>query len=127
MRIAEMQRLTGASARMLRHYEARGLLSPRRGPNGYRDYTPQDVLAVQDIRCLLDAGLSTETAGQVLSMGCGDLRAGATAEQRQHVLDIIDAHLSRVRQERAALASTASLLGGLRRELTAPMGTGPRA
>ena len=42
--IGEASKLTGLSAKMLRHYESRGLLKPGRSSNGYRLY-PQSQLA----------------------------------------------------------------------------------
>ena len=61
MRIGELCRRTGVSARMLRYYEAQGLLAPSRRPSGYRDYAEPDVSRVQHVRDLLAAGLSTAT------------------------------------------------------------------
>lgn len=61
MRISELSRQTGVDARLLRYYETRGLLRPRRRPNGYREYQASDVQAVAHIRDLLAAGLSTAT------------------------------------------------------------------
>jgi len=50
MRISEVSRLTGASAKAIRLYEARGLLPPVPRLNRYRDYSEQDVAWVQLIR-----------------------------------------------------------------------------
>ncbi|WDZ85759.1 MerR family transcriptional regulator [Micromonospora cathayae] len=60
MLIGELSRRTGVGAYLLRYYEAQGLLQPGRSANGYREYTDEDILAVTQIRGLLEAGLSTE-------------------------------------------------------------------
>jgi DNA-binding transcriptional MerR regulator len=60
MRIGELARRTGATTRALRYYEERGLLGPGRGTNGYRDYDPDAVQRVRNIRRLLEAGLSCD-------------------------------------------------------------------
>jgi DNA-binding transcriptional MerR regulator len=59
MRIGELSERTGTSRRLLRYYEELGLLSPYRGPNGYRDYDDYNVDRVLQIRGLLDAGMPT--------------------------------------------------------------------
>ncbi|MDT0347571.1 MerR family transcriptional regulator [Streptomyces litchfieldiae] len=66
MRIGEMVRRTGVSERLLRYYEAQGLLAPTRLPSGYRVYGEADVDTVRRIRALLAAGLTTATIGRVL-------------------------------------------------------------
>lgn len=66
LRIGEMVRRTGVSERLLRYYEAQGLLHPTRLSSGYRTYTESDVDAVRRVRSLLAAGLSTATIAQVL-------------------------------------------------------------
>ena len=58
--IGELSRRTGVNPHQLRYYEAQGLLVPTRGGNGYRQYGDDAVLAVAQIRKLLDAGLSTQ-------------------------------------------------------------------
>jgi DNA-binding transcriptional MerR regulator len=60
VRIGELARRTGATTRALRYYEERGLLGPGRGANGYRDYGPEAVVRVRNIRRLLEAGLSSD-------------------------------------------------------------------
>lgn len=66
MLIGELSRRTGVKPRMLRYYEEQGLLDAARGPNGYREYAEDAVLAVRQIRALLDAGLSTDVIRAVL-------------------------------------------------------------
>ncbi|MFI9081451.1 MerR family transcriptional regulator [Streptomyces sioyaensis] len=61
MRIGELARRTRVPARLLRYYEEQGLLSPQRSQNGYRLYCESSVVRVQQIRGLLDVGLSTRT------------------------------------------------------------------
>ncbi|WP_082747750.1 MerR family DNA-binding transcriptional regulator [Bradyrhizobium macuxiense] len=43
MRIQEAARHLGVSARALRHYEAAGLIVPRRTSNGYRSYAASEI------------------------------------------------------------------------------------
>ncbi|MEU5421579.1 MerR family transcriptional regulator [Streptomyces sp. NPDC001407] len=83
MLIGELSRRTGVSPRSLRYYEAQGLLTARRGPNGYRAYDEETVVTVRQVRALLDAGLSTEVIRSVLPCArgeqpefawCGDVR-----------------------------------------------------
>jgi len=60
MRIGELADRTGVSTRSLRYYEQHGLLSARRGSNGYRLYREEDVRLVSEIRALLAVGFTLE-------------------------------------------------------------------
>ncbi|MFE5587260.1 MerR family transcriptional regulator [Kitasatospora sp. NPDC056531] len=60
--------------RLLRYYEERGLLTPRRTPGGRRVFEESDVPRVEVIRALLAAGLNTATIRVVLP--CTTYRAG---------------------------------------------------
>jgi DNA-binding transcriptional MerR regulator len=66
MRIGELSERTGVPTRLLRYYEEQRLLSPERDENGYRWYQPAAVYCVQQIRGLLDSGLTTEIIRQIL-------------------------------------------------------------
>jgi MerR family redox-sensitive transcriptional activator SoxR len=57
VRIGELSRVTGVSARSLRYYEQRGLISSRREANGYRYYEAAAIEAVELIQDLFAAGL----------------------------------------------------------------------
>jgi len=60
VRISELGRRAGVSARTLRHYEELGLLPARRRANGYRDYDEHDVRVVAEIRSLVELGFALE-------------------------------------------------------------------
>ncbi|MFG2989434.1 MerR family transcriptional regulator [Streptomyces sp. NPDC048257] len=112
MLIGELSRRTGVSSRLLRYYEAQGLLDAERGPNGYRDYTADSVAAVRKVRALLAAGLSTEVIRSVLPCVRGEgVREGvrfAWCEEIRSVLDgelaAMDARIEGLRHNRDTLA-----------------------
>ncbi|MEV0715021.1 MerR family transcriptional regulator [Asanoa sp. NPDC050611] len=66
MKIGELARSTGVSVRALRYYEQEGLIRSARSGNGYRDFAPEAVDAVQQIRALIDSGLPTRIIREVL-------------------------------------------------------------
>ncbi|MFS8203497.1 MerR family transcriptional regulator [Streptomyces sp. CWNU-52B] len=66
MRIGELAAQAGASARQVRFYEAKGLITSTRGPNNYRDYSETTLGRVRQIRELLNAGLSTQAIRGIL-------------------------------------------------------------
>jgi DNA-binding transcriptional MerR regulator len=66
MRIGELARRTGVPTRLLRYYEEQGLLHPERTDNGYRAFGQAAVRDVQQIRGLLDSGLTTEMIRAIL-------------------------------------------------------------
>ncbi|MFJ1768077.1 MerR family transcriptional regulator [Amycolatopsis sp. NPDC088138] len=94
MRIKELSDRTGVSARLLRYYEEQGLLSPRREENGYRHYDEAQVPRVQQIRSLLNAGLTTEIIRAVLPC------LADAASSRYPAPDFV----SRIREERGRMA-----------------------
>lgn len=66
MRIGELARLTGVSARSLRYYEQQGLLHSTRSGGGQRYYTASEIARVEIIRRLFDAGLSSKVIARLL-------------------------------------------------------------
>lgn len=58
MKIGELSQRTGVSVRMLRYYEAEGLLAPARTQARYRDYGPSNVDEVERIRLLGNTGMT---------------------------------------------------------------------
>ncbi|MEV1066898.1 MerR family transcriptional regulator [Streptomyces sp. NPDC050263] len=81
MRIGELARATGTTARALRHYEQAELITSQRAPNGYRIYDEQAVVRVRNIRCLLAAGLTLDDVQVFLPCLDGDVAAGPPSDK----------------------------------------------
>lgn len=63
----ELAELVGVSTDTLRHYERKGVLSPpRRGPNGYRQYTPESVERLQLVRRAMAVGFTLDELAKFL-------------------------------------------------------------
>ena len=60
MRIGELSERCGVPVRMLRYYEQRGLLTPDRSANGYREYAEADVERAALVSSLIRSGLPTK-------------------------------------------------------------------
>lgn len=66
--IAEVARMSGVTARTLRHYDDTGLLPPARiGANGYRYYEERQLLRLQQILVLRALGVGLPEIGRILS------------------------------------------------------------
>ena len=59
MKIGEVAQRTEVATRLIRYYEQQGLLHADRTANGYRSYDEDDVLRVQRVAGLVQAGLPT--------------------------------------------------------------------
>ncbi|WP_333775557.1 MerR family transcriptional regulator [Streptomyces sp. IBSBF 3136] len=67
MLIGEVARRSGVSARMLRHYDALGLVRPTgRTTGGYREYSAEDVRRIFHVESLRSLGLSLKQIGRAL-------------------------------------------------------------
>jgi DNA-binding transcriptional MerR regulator len=74
--IKDLAERAGVSVKAVRYYESRGLLTPERAANGYREYDDGDVLVVREIRALLSLGLTAdETVPFVECLRAGNDRA----------------------------------------------------
>lgn len=80
VRIGELARVSGTTARALRHYEQAGLISSERAPNGYRVYDQRAVARVRNIRHLLAVGLTLEDVRAFLPCLDGDVAAVPPSE-----------------------------------------------
>ncbi|WP_406841132.1 MerR family transcriptional regulator [Streptomyces sp. AHU1] len=98
MRIGELARATGATARALRHYEQAELISSERASNGYRVYDERAVVRVLNIRYLLAAGLTLEDVRVFLPCLDGDVAAAPPSAKGLRValerLAIIDERIA---------------------------------
>ncbi|WP_120965445.1 Cu(I)-responsive transcriptional regulator [Comamonas sp. lk] len=98
--IGEAARRAGVSARMVRHYEAQGLLRPvYRTDSGYRQYSEADVHTLRFIRRGRDLGFSMEEIGTLLGLWHNQGRASS------QVKTIAQKHIAALTERIAAMQS----------------------
>ncbi|MBO1016016.1 MerR family DNA-binding transcriptional regulator [Achromobacter sp. SD115] len=108
MRISELAKRSGISARMLRHYESLGLLKPSgRTMAGYREYSEADVWRLFQVASLRSLGLGLAEVGQALG------------QQAPRPDVLIDELISRSQQRLAAEQELLARLSAVRAALPA--------
>lgn len=96
--IGEAARRAGVSARMVRHYEALGLLPPmHRTDSGYRQYAEADVHALRFIRRARDLGFSMDEIATLLGLWQDKRRASS------QVKEIAQRHIDELAERIAAM------------------------
>src|SRR5215831_16276668 len=96
--IGEASRLSGVSVRRLRFYADEGLLPPAgRTESGYRVFTDSELVRLDLIRCLRDAGLGLDVIREVLS------HEMSLAEALKLRLEALEAEISAQRRVASAL------------------------
>jgi len=69
MNIGQAAKASGVSAKMIRHYEVVGLITPpKRTESGYRQYQDGEVHTLRFIRRARDLGFSIHDIGELLSL-----------------------------------------------------------
>ena len=69
MKIQEFAQLTGLPSKTIRYYETIGILSsPQRAPNGYREYSEQDLARARFVAGARSLDLSLEEIREILAM-----------------------------------------------------------
>lgn len=103
--IGEAARLSGISVRRLRFYSDKGLLPPAgRTESGYRVFTDEELVRLDLIRCLRDAGIGLDAIRDVLS----------------RELSLTDALKLRLRTLEAEIAAQRRVASTLRAALSSP-------
>ncbi|KAB2900922.1 MAG: Cu(I)-responsive transcriptional regulator [Burkholderiaceae bacterium] len=106
--IGTAARRAGVSARMVRHYESLGLLSPvARTDSGYRQYTEADVHALRFIRRGRDLGFSMDEIATLLGLWQDKGRASSQVKR------IAQAHIDDLSQRIAAMQAMQRTLQSL--------------
>ncbi len=108
MNIGEASRVSGVSAKMIRHYESIGLLKPpARASNDYRQYTERDLHELRFIGRARLLGFSIKKINELLSLWRNRRRASA------QVRGIADVHLKALEQRISAMESVRATLSEL--------------
>lgn len=93
MNIGEAARLSGVSAKMVRHYESLGLLpSVPRTDSGYRQYGDGEVHTLRFIKRARELGFSMDEIGQLVGLWRNRRRASASVRRiaQQHADDLAE-------------------------------------
>ena len=80
--IGDAARLSGVSAKMVRHYESLGLLRPvARTDSGYRQYIETEVHTLRFIKRARDLGFSMAEIGELVGLWQNRRRASANVRK----------------------------------------------
>jgi MerR family transcriptional regulator, copper efflux regulator len=114
MQIGEAARHTGVSAKMIRHYEAIGLIpaADRRDSN-YRDYGHHDLHRLGFIRRARDLGFSIEEIRNLLRLWGDTARASADVKAltQSHIAEL-DKKIALMGEMRQTLATLSDACDG---------------
>ena len=96
--IGMASRLSGVSAKMVRHYESLGLLpAVTRTDSGYRQYSEAEVHTLRFIKRSRDMGFSMEQVGELVGLWHNRRRTSASVKR------IAKSHLAELEQRIAAM------------------------
>jgi len=106
--IGDAARLSGVSAKMVRHYESLGLLPPvARTDSGYRQYSEPEVHTLRFIKRARNLGFSMEEIGELVGLWQNRRRASA------NVRKIAQKHADDLAQKIVAMQEMQQALGHL--------------
>jgi Cu(I)-responsive transcriptional regulator len=99
MNIGEAAGASGVSAKMIRHYETLGLVTPQRRKNNYRAYTAQNVAVLRFIRHARELAFPLSEVKRLLALWRDGTRQ--SAEVRRIALGHVAALEEKARSLRA--------------------------
>lgn len=101
MTIKEIETLSGMTRANIRFYESEGLLLPARSPNGYRDYSENDLEVLKRIKLLRTLHISLE---EIKLLQNGD----------RELMDALDQHLKELESRQAGLEQSKEICEEMR-------------
>ena len=114
LNIGDTAKASGVTAKMIRHYEAIGLIAPaQRTDAGYRVYTERDVQVLQFVHRSRALGFSLDQIKTLLALWQDQGRASkdVRAMANQHIA-ALDRKIADMQSMRRTLASLASACHG---------------
>jgi Cu(I)-responsive transcriptional regulator len=117
MQIGEAAKTTGVSAKMIRHYEAIGLIpAAARRDSNYRDYSQKEVHQLGFIRRARDLGFSIESIRDLLRLWADGTRSSAQVKSLALAhLAGLDDKILRLQEMRDTLNTLAQSCDGTQR------------
>lgn len=106
MNIGKAAQLSGIAAKMIRYYEAVGLVRPaRRTAGGYRDYSDQDIDILRFVQRARALGFMVKDIGGLLALWRRDGRSSADVKAiaTHHIADI-DRRISELQSIKTTLS-----------------------
>ncbi len=92
--IGQASHLSGVTAKMIRHYEAIGLLpEAKRTESGYRQYSNEDVHTLRFVKTSRDLGFSLQEIQQLLSLWFNKRRASRDVHR------LVEKHVDELNQK----------------------------
>ena len=114
MQIGQASRVSGVSTKMIRHYEAIGLIPrPDRRDSNYRDYGPEDIHRLGFVRRARDLGFSIAEIRDLLRLWGNRRRSSRDVKALTlgHIGDL-DAKIAALEEMRSTLAHLAQCCDG---------------
>ena len=110
MNIGKASQLSGLPAKMIRYYEALGMVpAPKRLRNGYRQYDMEDVHRLSFVQCARNVGLSVSETAELLSLWSDRERSSSTVKKLALTyIDRLEARAAEVRDMIRILRSRVS-------------------
>ncbi len=112
--IGDAAKLTGVSAKMIRHYETLGLISPTdRTQANYRVYQTRDIHLLRFIKSARDLGFSMKQIAQLASLWQNEQRSSAEVKKLalEHIQEM-DERIEALQNMRKALNNLATRCHG---------------
>lgn len=114
MNIGQASKASGVSAKMIRYYEATGLIPPAdRRESGYRDYSPHDLHRLAFVRRARELGFSVEFIRELLELWSD--RARPNGEVRAVALKHVAGLEAQAQKLQGMIATLNALIGTCKR------------
>ncbi|MFD0698249.1 MerR family transcriptional regulator [Paenibacillus sp. GCM10027628] len=111
MKISQLSKSTGVSARSIRHYEKKKLITSMRLDNDYREFDESAVERIRNVQVYLSLGMTTNEIEQVLS--CKD----SNSAKNGYCDDMLKAYEDKLEKINSQLNSLATLQHRLEKQI----------